>query len=125
MPIASLPWYDLPEIRWARDALWSAISRELRQQGWRAVPESLEASEQYEEHWACNGLLLSQACGYDVLFGHAERLQIVATPCFSAPGCEGPMYSSHIVVRERRHASAARGARRAISGPARRATATA
>ena len=101
MGLASFPWYDLAEIRWAQDVLWSAIGRDLRERGWRDVPAALERSQAHTAQWVSPELLLSQACGYDVLYGFADALKLVATPRFAAPGCEGPSYSSYIVVRDR------------------------
>ena len=34
---ASLPMYDLPEIRWATDALWSAVAARLVGRGRRGA----------------------------------------------------------------------------------------
>ncbi len=120
MGIASFPWYDLAEIRWAQDVLWSAIRRELRERGWREVPAALERSQAYTVQWVNAELLLSQACGYDVLYGFADALRLVATPRFAAPGREGPNYSSHIVVRDHspyEKLEDLRGARAAINAP--------
>ena len=120
MGLASFPWYDLAEIRWAQDVLWSAIGRDLRERGWRDVPAALERSQAHTAQWVSPELLLSQACGYDVLYGFADALKLVATPRFAAPGCEGPSYSSYIVVRDRSRYEKLedlRGARAAINAP--------
>ncbi len=120
MALASFPWYDLTEIRWAQDVLWSAIGRELRAGGWPQVPAALERGQAYTSQWGNADLLLSQACGYDVLYGFADSLRLVASPCFAASGCEGPNYSSHIVVRDRSAYEGPedlRGARAAINTP--------
>ena len=120
MSLASFPWYDLAEIRWAQDVLWSAIGRELRERGWLEVPATLDRSQAYTAQWANAELLLSQACGYDVLYGFADALRLVATPRFAAPGCEGPSYSSYIVVRDRspyEKLEDLRGGRAAINAP--------
>lgn len=100
MLIASLPWYDLPEIRKATDAFWEGFARHLRQQGVLNVPARLNRNMGYIEQWLSPSLLFSQACGYDVLLGFPEHLRVVATPCYAAPGCEGSHYRSLVVVRE-------------------------
>ena len=99
MWIASLPWYDLREIAWATDAFWSRMSHHLRAGGWRDVPETLERGIDCFEQWKRRELCFSQACGYDVRIAYADQLQLVATPCYSAPGCAGATYSSFVVVR--------------------------
>jgi ABC-type phosphate/phosphonate transport system substrate-binding protein len=118
--IASLPWYDLREIRWATDRFWGCVSEHLRAQGVDDVPAAPERGLSCFEQWTRPELLFSQACGYDVRLAYAEHLQLVATPCYAAPGCEGPTYSSFVVV----HADAGyrepldlRGARCVINTP--------
>lgn len=98
--LVSLPWYDLEEVRWATDALWRELRRQLRAEGLDALPERLNRSIHYEQQWASPEFLFGQACGYDVRIAHAERLQVVATPSYRAPGCGRHSYSSFVVVRE-------------------------
>ena len=78
MRLASLPWYDLLEIRGALDAFWAAVADRLTALGVASVPPRLDRDPDYQAQW-CNGdLLLGQACGYDALLGHADRLRVVA-----------------------------------------------
>lgn len=97
--LASLPWYDLLEVRGALDLLWASIARRLEGQGITPVPHRLDRDPDYEAQWSNGELLLGQACGYDAVLGHADRLRVVATPHFEFAGCEGPHYCSFIVVR--------------------------
>jgi ABC-type phosphate/phosphonate transport system substrate-binding protein len=99
MAIVSLPWYDLPEIREATDALWQAIADELRQVGVHMVPDALERDLHHHEQWIHPSLMFTQACGYDVAVDHARFLRVVAAPCFDLPGCDGHEYRSFVVVR--------------------------
>jgi ABC-type phosphate/phosphonate transport system substrate-binding protein len=71
----------------------------MRREGIENVPDSLTRGLHTEDIWRCESLLLSQACGYNMIDGWSSRLTYVATPCYAAPGCEGPLYSSVIVVR--------------------------
>ena len=101
---ASLPMYDLPEVRDSTDRLWGAIAEELRDGGAQGVPDSLERSpdERPADHgdaWRRPGLVLSQSCGYPVATELRGALRVVATPHYAAPGCDGPRYSSVVVVR--------------------------
>jgi ABC-type phosphate/phosphonate transport system substrate-binding protein len=117
--IASLPWYDLPEIRPATDRFWGRLSEHLRRRGFPAPP-ALDRELGCFEQWRRPELLLSQACGYDVRIAYASELQVVAAPRYSAPGCEGALHSSFVVVREdARYAALAdlRGARCSINTP--------
>jgi ABC-type phosphate/phosphonate transport system substrate-binding protein len=99
MRIANLPWYDFDELRDATDALWSAIAERLADAGVDAVPGRLDRETNHVEQWRRPELLLSQACGYDVLHDSADDLAVVTTPQFSVPGCEGGAYRSVVVVR--------------------------
>jgi ABC-type phosphate/phosphonate transport system substrate-binding protein len=96
---ASLPWYDLPELETAHDRFWHALAERLRAAGLADVPDTLDRHTPYEQQWRSAGLLLSQACGLDARVAHANRLRLVATPVYDVPGCSGPLYRSHVVVR--------------------------
>ena len=96
---ASLPMYDLPEIRASTDGLWAAIAEELRDSGLGSVPDALERPADHHDAWRSNGLLLSQSCGYPVATALRGTLQVVATPHYATSGCDGHRYSSAVVVR--------------------------
>ncbi|MCA8964013.1 MAG: PhnD/SsuA/transferrin family substrate-binding protein [Planctomycetes bacterium] len=120
MRIAELPWYDLPEVRVATDAWWRGLVGHLRRLGVDDVPDELTRGGSHVERWQQRDLLLSQSCGYDVLYDAAHAIVPIATPCYAAPGCEGPRYSSEVLV----HADAPfhtvedlRGARAAVNEP--------
>ena len=98
MYLASLPWYDFPEIRPATDALWARLAHNLRVRGFGNTPISLERRMSYQQQWTSGTLLFSQACGYDVVLPYASHLRIVATPIYKAAGCHGPCYNSFVVV---------------------------
>ena len=97
---ASLPMYDLPEVREWTGRLWTAIAGELRAGGVCGVPDALERPCGHHAAWRPDGLLFSQACGYPAATALRGVVRIVATPHYAAPGCEGPRYSSVVVVRE-------------------------
>lgn len=116
---ACLPWYDLAELRGATDALWAEVAARLRARG-LAPPVRLDRQVHYEDQWDSGELLLGQACGYDVLLAFAHRLQVVATPRYALPGCDGPSYRSFVVVRDElpaRELADLRGARCVINTP--------
>lgn len=96
--IASLGMYDAPSHQAANDALWSAIAERLRAAGTRGVPAGLDRQRSLHAVWADPGLLLAQTCGYPLVTALAGRLRYVATPCYRAPGCDGPLYRSRIIV---------------------------
>ena len=100
MGIASLPMYDLPEARPAIDALWRGIAGHMARAGVADVPERLLHDRPIKATWADPDLFFSQVCGYDVKHGFADTLRLLVTPCHDAFGCDGPTYSSLLVVPE-------------------------
>jgi len=98
--IASLPQYDLPEIREATNAWWSGIARHLSSQGVEDVPGSLTRAEDGEVLWRDPSILVTQTCGYPLMTELTGHLRAVATPLYMCEGCEGPSYASAIIVRE-------------------------
>ena len=96
---ASLPWYDLPETRAAQDALWTIVARHLRRQGIDRVPSRLTRGRPVAAMLADPGLLLGQCCGYDIVYGFADCVSVLATPEYDAAGCDGADYRSLVLVR--------------------------
>ena len=97
--LASLPMYDLPELREATDAWWSGLRRALTAAGIANAPGRLLRGGAFGAEWLSSGLLLSQCCGWDLIHALAGRVQPLATPVYAAEGCSGPYYRSVIVVR--------------------------
>ncbi len=119
MAVASLPMYDLPELRAATDAWWQGLAQAFRREGIADVPDGLDRREAYKDVWLAPDLLFSQTCGYPLTHALAGRVELVATPCYDAEGCEGPNYCSVVVVAADSTASAIgdlRGGRCAING---------
>jgi hypothetical protein len=100
MALASLPMYDLPEVRPALAALWTGIAADLRAHGLADVPATLDQEQPGGVVWSSPLLLLSQCCGADLVGPWAGRLVPLATPCYRAPGCSGARYASLVVVRQ-------------------------
>lgn len=100
MRLASLAWYDLKVLRWATDSLWAALAENCRAVGIPDVPLRLNRRIPYQKQWLSRHYLFGQACGYDVQIAHSTRLQLVATPAYSAAGCAGPLHCSFVIVRD-------------------------
>lgn len=118
MTLASLPMYDLPELRAATDAWWRGLARAFRREGIADVPDSVDRRPAYKDVWLNPDLLLSQTCGYPLTHALAGRVELVATPCYRAEGCEGPSYCSFVIVGADSSARAIedlRGARCAVN----------
>ncbi len=100
MATASLPMYDLPEVRNAHDTLWAVLAQNLRNKGLDNVPDHLTHDQLVSTLWHDPDLLISQCCGYDIVHSYKNILRPIATPKFAAFGCLGENYCSSIVVAE-------------------------
>lgn len=99
MRLASLPMYDLPEVRAATDAWWAGLAGHFRDQGLDEVPEALERGGDWQGIWREPGLLFSQTCGYPLMTQLAGAVRVVATPAYALETCAAGHYCSVLVVR--------------------------
>ncbi len=97
--VASLPMYDFPWLAEAHNALWASLRTSLRAAGVADVPEALDGARPPRAIWRDPALLLGQTCGYPLLTELAGVLQVVATPIYELPGCDGALHRSFVVVR--------------------------
>ena len=95
---ASFPMYDFEEVHGAHDVLWRSVARRLERAGVQGVPGTLARGPSVHALWEDPGLLLSQCCGADLVGRYAGKLTPLATPRYSAPGCEGCLYASAVLV---------------------------
>ena len=99
MKLATLPMYDLPELRAATEAWWQGLAKAFRQQGLEEVPDALERGDKLDERSLRSRLIFGQCCGYE-LIRHPKSLTLVATPAYQSPHCRGANYRSLIVVTD-------------------------
>ena len=101
--LASLPMYDLPELRGFTDAWWAGLAQAFRREGVHGVPQCLSRSGPFGAEWRDSNLLFSQCCGMDYITQHRiwgrENLRLLATPIYAAADCQGPYYCSMVIVR--------------------------
>ncbi len=99
--LASLSMYDLPELRTATERWWQGLAGHFRDTGVADVPDLLSVSPADRDVlWLSPNLIFSQTCGYPLARRLGDRVKLIATPCYDAPGCEGPNYRSLLVVRQ-------------------------
>src|ERR1700738_5451624 len=97
--IAALPMYDFPQLREAHDAFWTALADRLTAAGLRDVPREPTRDLGHFDVWRHPALLFAQGCEYPLAKSFADQVRLVATPRYSAPGCEAGNCRSAIVVR--------------------------
>jgi ABC-type phosphate/phosphonate transport system substrate-binding protein len=96
--VVALPMYDLPEVREATDTLWEAMAVRL-QGGGIPAPRALPRPSDLAACWNDPRLVFAQTCGYPLMTRHHGHLRVLAVPVYAAPGCEGGMYRSAVIVR--------------------------
>ncbi len=99
--LAGLPMYDFPELRDATDAFWVILAKELRSRGFDDIPAHLTRQHDLPSLWSDDRLVFGQTCGYPLSIGMCGKAQIVATPVYNAPRCDGPRYGSVLIVPAR------------------------
>jgi ABC-type phosphate/phosphonate transport system substrate-binding protein len=98
MRTVSLPMYNLPEMRPVNARFWEALRGLLVEAGLDEVPETLSFDRPPVPERIGPEVLFSQTCGYPletIFSGQAVRL---GTPCYDAPGCDGPSHCGLFVV---------------------------
>ncbi len=116
---ASLPMYQFHGTAKANDAWWAGVRQELVARGMENPPQDLLKVDDRVVHWSDPELVLSQTCGYPLLYALGAKVHLVATPCYDAPGCDGHNYSSVLLVRDddtREGLESFRGSRLAFNG---------
>ncbi len=96
---ASFPWYALPEMRAATDAFYAALRERSLARGVDRAPETLDRERPHgtDETGAC---FFTQTCGYPLFTTARNHFTVLGAPCYAAPGCEGPLHKSFIMVRD-------------------------
>ena len=92
--IASLPMYDMPEVRAFTDAWWKGLSQHM------GVVAGLERIPDYFQIWRNPELVFSQTCGYPLTHEFRGKLRLLATPHYAVDGCSGASYRSILFARE-------------------------
>lgn len=96
---ASLPQYDISSLRAATDAWWAGIAHHMDVVGISDPPRVLTRSADAEADWRRSDLLMTQTCGYPLMMELRGHLRALASPIYACEGCDGPRYSSAIIVR--------------------------
>ncbi|MEM7316933.1 MAG: PhnD/SsuA/transferrin family substrate-binding protein [Planctomycetota bacterium] len=111
--------YDGPSTTSSYSRFWIAWRDRIRARGIEA-PDELNRLTESESVWTSPDLFMSQTCGYPYSKSLRGKVRLVATPHYTADGCEGPNYSSWLITHTEtpaRSVDQLRGARAAINGP--------
>lgn len=95
---ASLPMYNLPEMRSANAAFWAAMCLEAGRLGLTGLPARLDDGRPAVPAVLENDLIFSQVCGYPLQTIFRGQAILLGAPCYAAEGCEGPTHVGVFVV---------------------------
>ena len=98
MRTASLPMYNLPEMRAANARFWEALRGLLLEAGLRDVPADLEFERRPVPDRIGPAVLFTQTCGYPLETVFAGQTIRLGAPCYGVPGCDGPTHRALFVV---------------------------
>ncbi|MGD9881297.1 MAG: phosphate/phosphite/phosphonate ABC transporter substrate-binding protein [Reyranella sp.] len=96
---ASLPMYNLPEMRPLNAAFWDALADELRHDGFANIPSVLTFARPPVPDRIEDEVLFSQTCGYPLQTLYRGQYRLLGTPSYDAPGCREGTHCAFILVR--------------------------
>ncbi len=95
---ASLPMYNLPEMRSANAAFWAALRHEAGRLGVTSLPARLDDNRPAVPAALEDDLIFSQVCGYPLQTIFRGQAILLGAPCYAAAGCEGPTHTGVFIV---------------------------
>jgi ABC-type phosphate/phosphonate transport system substrate-binding protein len=119
--IATLPMYDMPEVREATSALLTQIANAMTGAGWPIEPTFREFADHAAlvKHWRDPDVAVSHSCGLPFLEDLVDSAQILGTFQWHGVSDECGRYRSVIVVRrdDQRTIEKLAGAQPVINSP--------
>jgi len=97
-PTASLPMYNLPEMRAVNAAFWGALRGLLAEGGLSGLPDALTFERLPVPDGIGPDVLFSQTCGYPLVTIFDGQAVVLGAPCYDAEGCDGPTHCGIFVV---------------------------
>jgi len=99
MPQASLPMYNLPEMRPDNAAFWQAIRVEAERIGVKGLPRELDFARKPVPERIEPATVFTQVCGWPLQTIYAGQATILGVPAYGAAHCDGPTHAGVFVVR--------------------------
>jgi ABC-type phosphate/phosphonate transport system substrate-binding protein len=96
---ASLPMYNLPEMRPANARFWEALRGLLVKAGLKDVPKTLIFERGPVPPRLEGEMLFSQTCGYPLETAFKGQAIRLGAPVYETPGCVGATHRAFFIVR--------------------------
>lgn len=96
-----LPMYDWPAFEEQTRQLESFIQAEILKELGATADALMDwpSALSLHDRWQDPRLLFTQTCGFPLVTFLAGKVVPILTPHYDAPGCQGPLYCSHVLVR--------------------------
>jgi len=95
---ASLPMYNLPEMRDVNAAFWEALRRELARRGIEDVAPALDFDRKPVPAEIERDILFTQVCGYPLQTIYRGQAVLLGAPVYAVEHCEGPTHTGIFIV---------------------------
>jgi ABC-type phosphate/phosphonate transport system substrate-binding protein len=100
MLTASLPMYNLPEMRPLNTAFWEALAEEVRRDGPRDLPSGLTFTRGPVPERIEPEVFFTQTCGYPLQNIYRGQYRLLGVPSYDAPGCRPARHCAFILVHK-------------------------
>lgn len=97
---ASLPMYNLPEMRPFNAAFWNAVRAELGRDGPFDLPPDLDFTRPPVPVAIEPGVLFTQVCGYPLQTIFRDQAILLGQPAYAAEHCVGATHRGVFLVRD-------------------------
>lgn len=102
---ASLPMYDLQELRASNGAFWHALKLELMEDGLSGLPDHLQFECPAIPSSIGHSVLLTQTCGFPLQTIYRDQYRLLGVPEYDLPGSRalsisGPAHRGLFVIRD-------------------------
>ncbi len=95
---ASLPMYNLPEMRAVNAAFWRAMRTEAERLGVAGLPHALDFGRKPVPAEIEPDTLFTQVCGWPLQTIYAGQAVVLGVPVYAAAHCDGPVHAGIFVV---------------------------
>jgi ABC-type phosphate/phosphonate transport system substrate-binding protein len=99
MRTVSLPMYYFPEVAAANAALWDALRHRLQTKGLDMRDVEFDTGRRPVPDGIGPEIFFTQICGYPLFKKFRDQGRMLAAPCYTLPGCEGPTHRAFFIVR--------------------------
>ncbi len=99
MRMVSLPMYVLPEMAAANARFWEELRLRLGQRGIETSDVAFDNGRRPVPEGIGPEVFFTQICGYPLFKRYRNQGRMLASPCYSFPGCDGPTHRAYFMVR--------------------------